>query len=196
MNRAALSAPSLSTAPDRNAGLLAISPIGRPSMRIKRGDHAEAEPAAQLEDAADVGERRRSPGARRRRAGGSPGRRGAAGAGRRTPMSAAMPWKYDRYCLVAATASASSCTAMSTTPLATCTSIGPISSGRNTPRLPPSISAGPPMPMFESAVAMITSQHPSSDALPAKQKREVTPTRGTRPDSRAIAANVGVSSGR
>ena len=52
------------------------------------------------------------------------------------------------------------------------------------------------MPMFEPAVAMITSQQPSSEALPAKQNRDVTPTRGTSPDSRAIAANVGVSSGR
>ena len=98
--------------------------------------------------------------------------------------------------MATATASASSATATSTTPLGTCTAIGPISSGRKTPRPPPSIMAGPPMPMLESAVAMITSQQPSSEALPAKQNREVTPTSGTRPDSRAKAANVGMSSGR
>ena len=35
MKRAALSAPSLSTAPARWTGLLATRPIGRPSMRMK-----------------------------------------------------------------------------------------------------------------------------------------------------------------
>ena len=39
----------------------------------------------------------------------------------------------------------------------------------NTPRPPPSIIAGPPMPMLESSVAITTSQQPSSAALPAKQ---------------------------
>ncbi len=34
---------------------------------------------------------------------------------------------------------------------------------------PPSIIAGPPIPMFEFAVAMITSQQPRIAALPAKQ---------------------------
>ena len=58
---------------------------------------------------------------------------------------------------------------MSTTPLAYCTSIGPTSFGSNTPRPPPSIMAGPPIPMLESSVAITTSQHPSSAALPAKQ---------------------------
>ena len=55
------------------------------------------------------------------------------------------------------------------TPLAVCTSVGPIALGSYTPRPPPSIIAGPPMPMFEPSVAMITSQQPSSAALPAKQ---------------------------
>ena len=40
-------------------------------------------------------------------------RRGAARAGRRTPSSGSAPWKYERYCLATATASASSSTAMS-----------------------------------------------------------------------------------
>ena len=71
------------------------------------------------------------------------------------------------------TASASSATATSTTPFGTCTDIGPTSSGRKTPRPPPSIIAGPPMPMFEFAVAITTSQQPSSAALPAKQRPEL-----------------------
>ncbi len=79
------------------------------------------------------------------------------------------PWKYDRYCLATATASASSATAMSTTPLNCWTLIGPMAVGSNTPRPPPSIIAGPPMPMFESAVAITTSHTPSIAALPAKQ---------------------------
>jgi len=41
--------------------------------------------------------------------------------------------------------------------------------------------AGPPMPMFESAVAMTTSQHPRMAALPAKHRPELMPTRGTSP---------------
>ena len=87
-------------------------------------------------------------------------------------------------------------TPMSTTPLASCTSIGPTSSGENTPRPPPSIMAGPPMPMFESSVAMITSQAPRRAALPAKQRPELMPIVGTTPLSRAIDENVGVTSGR
>ena len=43
--------------------------------------------------------------------------------------------------------------------------------------------AGPPMPIDESLVAMITSQAPSSTTLPAKQNPELTPTMGTSPDS-------------
>ena len=52
------------------------------------------------------------------------------------------------------------------------------------------------MPMFESSVAMMTSQQPSSEALPAKQRPELMATVGTTPLSRAIDANVGVTSGR
>ncbi len=69
-------------------------------------------------------------------------------------------------------------------PLACMTLIGPISSGRKTPRPPPSTIAGPPMPSAESLVAMITSQQPRMAALPAKQRPELTPTSGTDPDSR------------
>ena len=78
----------------------------------------------------------------------------------------------------------------------TWTSIGPTSSGENTPSPPPSIIAGPPMPMFESSVAMTTSHAPSRAALPAKQYPELMATVGTTPLSRAIDENVGVTSGR
>ena len=71
--------------------------------------------------------------------------------------------------MATATPSASSATTMSTTPLARCTSIGPIAVGSYTPSPPPSIIAGPPMPMFESSVAITTSQQPRIAALPAKQ---------------------------
>ena len=111
-------------------------------------------------------------------------RRGAAAAGRRTPSRRRRPGSRTGTCCAARTASASSATAMSTTPFGACTLMGPTSSGRNTPRPPPSIMAGPPMPMFESAVAMMTSQQPSSTALPAKQRPEVMPTSGTSPLSR------------
>ena len=66
-------------------------------------------------------------------------------------------------------------TATSTTPLATCTSSGPISSGATIPSPPPSIIAGPPMPMFEPSVAITTSQHPRMAALPAKHRPLVIP---------------------
>ncbi len=46
------------------------------------------------------------------------------------------------------------------------------------------------MPILELAVAMITSQHPSKEALPAKQRPEVMPIIGTRAESWAKRANV------
>ena len=50
------------------------------------------------------------------------------------------------------------------------TFIGPMSSGLHPePRPPVSTIAGPPMPMFEPFVLMITSQQAKSAALPAKQ---------------------------
>ena len=81
---------------------------------------------------------------------------------------------------------------MSTTPFGVCTLIGPTSSGRNTPRPPPSIMAGPPMPMFAFAVAMMTSQQPRITALPAKQRPDVMPTSGTSPLSWPNMLNAGV----
>ena len=181
MNRAALSAASASMAPPRCDGLLAMTPSGRPSIRtsavtmptpndrrssstesvsamvsITRADVVDAEPV--LGD--DVAQQLPGPGGPSRRPG--PG------------STTGTAWPR-------ATASASSATATSTTPLGTCTLIGPTSSGAKTPRPPPSIIAGPPMPMFASAVAMITSQQPRMAALPAKQRPDVMPTSGTRP---------------
>src|SRR5450830_1185480 len=100
------------------------------------------------------------------------------------------PWKYDRYWRAAATASASSRTSTSITPLADCTSLGPICSGLNTPRPPPSIMAGPLMPMLLASVAMITSAQPSKAALPAKQRPCTMPTTGTWPDRAAKRLKV------
>ena len=96
--------------------------------------------------------------------------------------------------MATATASASSATGMSTTPLPTCTSSGPISSGANTPRPPPSIIAGPPMPMLDPAVAITTSQQPRMAALPAKHRPDVMPTSGTRPLSPPHRLNARQSS--
>src|SRR6202035_2345863 len=97
------------------------------------------------------------------------------------------------YFLATCTASASSATGTSTTPLATCTSIGPTSSGRKIPSPPPSIIAGPPIPIFDPLVAITTSQQPSNAALPAKQRPEVIPTNGTNPLRRPNKLNAGQS---
>ncbi len=92
----------------------------RPALDAGQGrDHARRRSRGGARAPSRCRPGRRSPCARRRRGGGSRGWRGAAGAGRRTPTRSTGPWKYDRYCLAAATASASSATAMSTTPLGT-----------------------------------------------------------------------------
>ncbi len=52
--------------------------------------------------------------------------------------------------------------------------------------------AGPPMPMLLLRVAMMTSQQPSSAALPAKQRPDTTPTSGTRPLSLANCTVEGI----
>ena len=57
MKRAALSAPSLSTAPARWIGLLATRPIGRPSMRMRAVIMPGAEFPPELENGAFVRER-------------------------------------------------------------------------------------------------------------------------------------------
>ena len=84
--------------------------------------------------------------------------------------------------MATATASASSSTSdVDDAVGAPARSSGPTSSGGKTPRPPPSIIAGPPMPIVEFLVAMITSQQPRSAALPAKQRPELMPTSGTTP---------------
>ena len=49
------------------------------------------------------------------------------------------------------------------------------------------------MPMVLFSVAMMTSQHPSRAALPAKHRPETIPTSGTRPESDAKPRKLGVS---
>ena len=49
------------------------------------------------------------------------------------------------------------------------------------PNPPPSIIAGPPIPIFDPSVAIITSQQASNEAFPAKQRPAVIPTIGTSP---------------
>ena len=71
--------------------------------------------------------------------------------------------------LATRTASVSFSTNTSTTPFGIWTSKPPISVGLNTPNPPNSIIAGPPIPIFDPFVAMITSQHPNNAAFPAKQ---------------------------
>ena len=43
--------------------------------------------------------------------------------------------------------------------------------------------AGPPIPILESSVAMMTSQQPKRTALPAKHLPVVIPITGTNPDN-------------
>ena len=147
-----------------------MTPSGRPSTRTS----AVIMPAPKLRRSsstrAGVGERLDHARARRTRAAGSRGRSRAARAGRRTPSARARPGSRTDTASRRATASASSATATSTTPFGVCTSMRPDFLRAHTPSPPPSIMAGPPMPMLEPAVAMITSQQPSSAALPAKQR--------------------------
>ena len=176
MKRAALSAPSAVDGAGEVRRVVGDD-ADRPALDAdQRGDHAEAEVAAQLEHRAGVGQRRRSRRGRRRRAAGSRGStwRSSALVGalpRRRPgpgSTTGTAWRR-------ATASASSATAMSTTPFGTCTDIGPTSSGWNTPRPPPSIIAGPPMPMFESCGG--------DDHVAAAEQRGVAGEAATRRDA-------------
>ena len=76
-------------------------------------------------------------------------------------------------------------TSTSTTPLGTCTVIGPTSAGATTPSPPPSIIAGPPMPRLLPSVAMITS-HAAGQRRVA---REAVP--GDHGDQRYLPAQLG-----
>ena len=73
------------------------------------------------------------------------------------------------------------------TPAGSRSAAGPISLGSYTPRPPPSIMAGPPIPRLVFRVAIMMSEQPANAALPAKQKPETMLMRGTLPDSRAKA---------
>ena len=148
-----------------------MTPTGRPSMPDQRRHHAAPEVAAQLEHRAVVGQRlddvahvvdaqpvlrhdvAHPPLVGAVQSASGPGSRRGTAWPRRRPRLRRRPGCRRRRC-------------------GACTDIGPISSGVNTPSPPPSTIAGPPMPMLVSAVAMITSQQPSSDALPAKQRPE------------------------
>jgi len=57
----------------------------------------------------------------------------------------------------------------------TCTERGPISSGAKMTQSPTGDHGRPAIPIDASAVAMITSQQPSSAALPAKQRADTIP---------------------
>ena len=144
-----------------------------------------------------VGQRLRSPRACHRRAAGSPGSRGAAGAGRRSPSPSAGPGNRTGTCLATAHRLGfvldQRCRPRR---WATCTLIGPTSSGGRRPARRPRSSPARPCRWWSSSVAMITSQQPSSAALPAKQRPELMPTSGTRPDSlREAVEGVGVEAG-
>ena len=136
----------------------------------QRGDHARGEPARAAPAPTRRRRDRRRPRGRRRPGPGSRARRGAAAAGRAPPSRRPAPGSTTRYCRATRVASSSSATRTSTTPLATCTDIGPTSSGATTPSPPPSIIAGPPIPRLAPSTAMITSHSPASAALPAKQR--------------------------
>src|SRR3954470_1086730 len=69
-----------------------------------------------------------------------------------------------------------------------------MSSGATSPRPPPAIIAGPPMPSEAPRVATIRSLHPAITALPAKQRPWTIAIRGTLPASRAHSANARVCS--
>ena len=56
--------------------------------------------------------------------------------------------------------------------------------GATSPRPPPAIIAGPPIPMEVSSVATIRSEQPAMTALPAKHRPLTTAIRGTSPGQR------------
>ena len=183
MKRAALSAASASIAPPRWDGSLARTPTGRPSMRASAVTMPAPKSRRSSSTESAVGERARSPDARRRRAGDSP-----AAASRSAVWSPRVqaaprgPWKKREVRRAAATASASSCDEH--------VDHAVLATGRRSGRSPRAgtcrgrrlrSSPGRPCRCELSAVAMMTSQQPSSAALPAKQRPAAMPTRGTWP---------------
>ncbi len=143
----------------------------RPALDAhQRGDDADAEVGPQFEHRALVGQRRRSPCARRRRAAGSRGSGGAACAGRRSASRRPGPGssrgsrlrRRDRLAPRRRPGCRSRRWAPARRP-------GRPRSGLYTPRPPPSIIAGPRhADRWSSRVATITSQQPSSAALPGE----------------------------
>ena len=180
MKRAALSEPSLSMAPPRCIGLLAIMPIGPALDADQGGDHAgpncgrssSTEPSSAsvsitLADVVDAQPVLRD-------------RRGAAGAGRRRSSRSAAPGSSDRYCL----ATPHRLGLVLDHDVDDAVGLLHARSGRSPragrrPGRRPRSSPGRPCRCCESPVAMITSQQPSSAALPAKQRPELMPTSGT-----------------
>ena len=191
--RAALSAPSASMAPPRWRGSLATMPSGWPSTLTSVVTIPAPNPARSSSEAALVGQagdRRRGP---RRAASAARAPRPAGRSGRAPDRprrarrgSRGSAWRRRRRRPRRPPAGRPRRSAH-------CSSSGPMSSGAWTPSPPPSIIAGPPIPMFEPSVAMTTSQHPSRAALPAKHRPEVIPTSGTCPLSRAKRWNAIVS---
>ena len=165
----------------------------RPAFDAReRGEDADAEAGAQLEQRAGVGDAVASPRACRRRAARFSGSTSRSACGSAASQVGEPALEVARGSASRPrTASASSSTSTSITPLRDCTSLGPISSGRErrrARRLRP--SPGRPCRCCCPRVAMITSQQPSSAALPAKQRPATMPTTGTWPLSRAKLAKV------
>ena len=194
-NRAALSAASASIAPPRWLRVVGDH-AERPALDPdERGDHAGAEARAQLQHGVGVGQRVDRRRARRRRAAGSP-----------APACRSSAWS----------AQVHSCDA--SLEVATGTAWPPrpppprrprarrprrwrllharparSPPGRTRPARRPRSSPVRPCRCSRPSVAMMTSQQPSSAALPAKHRPDTMPTSGTRPDSRPKVWNVGTS---
>ena len=182
MKRAALSAPSLSMAPARCVGLLAMTPSGRPSMRTsavtmpapksRRSSSTEPVSASVVDHRAHVVDAQ--PVLRDDARAGAAGRRtsqSASGAlevrqvllgDARPPRPRRRPRRRRRRSAPARSSGR------------------PPRAGRRRARRPRS-SPARPCRCSSSRVAMTTSQQPSSAALPAKQRPELMPTSGTSP---------------
>ena len=165
-------------------GSFAIRPNGGPrcGQRVEQGS---PEARAQLEHGFDVGDQLDQRGlvdARRVLGEGPAQRRWSARPSGSLPESREVP-------LAMAIASGSSAARASITPFEPPSGARPPRARRASP--PASIITGPPIPMFASGVAMITSQLPSSAEFPAKHRPETIPIRGTRPLRRAKLRKVG-----
>ena len=172
MKRASLSQAGASSAPPRWRGWLAATATARPPMRASAVIDADAEVAPQFEHAAGVHHRVDDARAGRTARCGWPAAPGAAPARRprlarrpaaRPGSSPGSAGRGHRGGLVGHPQVDHAVRRPARRP-------GRPRRHRTRPRPPPSIIAGPPMPMLALSVAMITSQQPSSAALPAKQR--------------------------